>query len=92
MLNGLVTLPAIYFAEANPNDDDILSLPDGGWKDTDRVQRLVDGIRQSEAIQQSMDEARAAVNRALGALKDSPASLEKDALENLAKYIVDRKV
>ena len=40
LLNGLVTLPAIYFAEANPNNEDVLSLPDGGWKDTERVQRL----------------------------------------------------
>ena len=73
LLNGLVTLPAIYYAEANPNDEDVLSLPEGGWKDTDRVQRLVDGIRQSEAIRQSMDEARQAVDRAINALEDAPA-------------------
>jgi geranylgeranyl pyrophosphate synthase len=92
LLNGLVTLPAIYFAEANPRDEDILSLPEGGWKDTDRVQRLVDGIRQSEAIEQAMDEARQAVHRALKALEQSPVSPEKEALENLAKFIVDRKI
>jgi geranylgeranyl pyrophosphate synthase len=31
LLNGLVTLPAIYYAESNPEDIDILSLPQGGW-------------------------------------------------------------
>ena len=92
LLNGLVTLPAIYYAEANPSNQDILSLPEGGWKDTERVQRLVDGIRQSEAIRLAMDEARQAVSRALRALDEAPASPEKDALENLAKFIVDRKV
>jgi geranylgeranyl pyrophosphate synthase len=92
LLNGLVTLPAIYYAEANPDDADILSLPKGGWKDTDRVQRLVDGIRQSEAIRQAMKEAQNAVGRALEALEDAPAVPEKEALENLAKFIVDRKV
>ena len=92
LLNGLVTLPAIYYAEANPRDSDILSLPEGGWKDTERVQRLVDEIRQSEAIKLAMDEARQAVSRALSALRDAPAVPEKDALENLAKFIVDRKV
>lgn len=92
LLNGLVTLPAIYFAEANPYDEDVLSLPDGGWKETARVQRLVDAIRQSDAIVQAMDEARNAVRRALAALEVAPASPEKDALEDLAKYIVDRKV
>jgi geranylgeranyl pyrophosphate synthase len=92
LLNGLVTLPAIYFAEANPRDEDVLSLPEGGWKDTARVQRLVDAIRQSRAIAQSLEEARQAINRALVALEDAPASPEKDALEDLAKFIVDRKV
>jgi geranylgeranyl pyrophosphate synthase len=92
LLNGLVTLPAIYYAEANPNDEDILSLPQGGWKDTDRVQRLVDGIRQSKAIRQAMDEARQCVERAINALQDAPVTPEKEALENLANFIVDRKV
>jgi geranylgeranyl pyrophosphate synthase len=92
LLNGLVTLPAIYFAELNPNNEDVFSLPTGGWKDTERVQRLVDNIRQSEAIQQAMDEARQAVSRALKSLSDAPVSPEKEALENLAKFIVDRKI
>ena len=92
LLNGLVTLPAIYYAEANPAHEDVLSLPEGGWKDTERVQRLVDNIRRSEAIQQSMEEARQAVRRALKALSDAPASPEREALENLAKFIVDRKI
>jgi geranylgeranyl pyrophosphate synthase len=92
LLNGLVTLPAIHFAEANPENEDVLSLPEGGWKDTERVQRLVDDIRQSQAIQQAMDEARQAVSRALKSLSDAPVSPEKEALENLAKFIVDRKI
>jgi geranylgeranyl pyrophosphate synthase len=92
LLNGLVTLPAIYYAEANPDHEDVISLPLGGWKDTERVQRLVDGIRQSKAIRQAMGEAQNAVGRALEALEDAPAVPEKEALENLAKFIVDRKV
>ncbi len=92
LLNGLVTLPAIYYAEAQPNDSDVLSLPQGGWKDTERVQRLVDAIRQSEAIRQAMDEARQSISRALKSLEGSPISPEREALENLAKFIVDRKI
>jgi geranylgeranyl pyrophosphate synthase len=92
LLNGLVTLPAIYYAEEHPNDPDVLSLPEGGWKDTDCVQRLVDGIRKNAAIEKAMEEARQAVNRALAALEDAPECAEKDALESLAKFIVDRKV
>jgi geranylgeranyl pyrophosphate synthase len=92
LLNGLVTLPAIFYAEQHPDDEDVLSLPGGGWKDTERVQRLVDGIRKNAAIEKAMNEAREAVSRALGALEAAPASPEKEALENLALYIVDRKV
>ena len=92
LLNGLVTLPAIYYAEEHPNDEDVLSLPGGGWKDTERVQRLVDGIRKNAAIEKAMNEARQAVSRALNALESAPVSPEKNALEELAKFIVDRKV
>jgi geranylgeranyl pyrophosphate synthase len=92
LLNGLVTLPAIYFAEEHPNDEDILSLPEGGWKETERVQRLVDNIRQSDAIRQSMDEAQQAIHRALKSLSDAPPSPEREALEDLAKFIIDRKI
>jgi len=44
------------------------------------------------AVQKAMEEARQAVSRALAALEDAPACPEKEALENLAKFIVDRKV
>ena len=92
LLNGLVTLPAIYYAEEHPNDEDVLSLPSGGWKDTERVQRIVDNIRKNAAVEKAMDEARIAVGRALRALEDAPAVPERDALENMAKFIVDRKI
>lgn len=92
LLNGLVTLPAIYYAEEHPEDEDIRSLPDGGWKDTDRVQRIVDNIRRNAAIEKAMDEARRAVRRALGALEDVPAVPEREALADLANFIVDRKI
>ena len=44
------------------------------------------------AAQKAMEEARQSVIRALSALEDAPASPERDALENLAKFIVDRKI
>ena len=69
-----------------------MSLPEGGWKETARVQRLVDAIRASRAIEQAMDEARSAISRALTSLEIAPACPEKDALEDLAKFIVDRKI
>lgn len=92
LLNGLVTLPAIYYAEEYPEDEDVLSLPNGGWKDTERVQRIVDNIRKNAAIEKAMEEARQSVSRALSALEEAPTSPERAALEDLARFIVDRKV
>ena len=92
LLNGLVTLPAIYYAETNPQDADIISLPEGGWKDTARVERLVEVIRNSPAIEQAREEGRQAICRALNALEEAPVSADREALENLANFIVDRKI
>jgi len=90
--NGLVTLPAIYFAEANSNDPDIQSLPSGGWTHTVNMTRLVESIRASNSSKQAMREAEQHVENALGILNTMEPCAERDALENLAKYIVDRKV
>jgi geranylgeranyl pyrophosphate synthase len=92
LLNGLVTLPAIYYAEANPNDADILSLPNGGWTNDEHMTRLVENIRASNAAKDAMREAEGHVDRALTCLESLDACIERDALENLARYIVDRKV
>jgi geranylgeranyl pyrophosphate synthase len=90
--NGLVTLPAIYYAEANPNDPDILSLPNGGWTNTENMTRLVANIRASDSSKQAMREAEQHVERALARLSAMEPCAEREALENLARYIVDRKV
>lgn len=92
LLNGLVTLPAIYYAEANSADVDVISLPNGGWTNNENMTRLVDNIRASDASKKAMLEAEQHVERALARLESMEPCAERDALENLAKYIVDRKV
>ncbi len=90
--NGLVTLPAIYYAEANPDDADVLSLPNGGWTNNENMTRLVENIRASDSSRLAMHEAERHVDRALAILATFENCAEREALENLAKYIVDRKV
>jgi len=90
--NGLVTLPGIYYAEANPSDPDVLSLPNGGWTNSENMIRLVDHIRASDATKKAMLEAEQHIDRALARLDAMEPCAEREALENLAKYIVDRKV
>jgi geranylgeranyl pyrophosphate synthase len=92
LLNGLVTLPAIYYAESHPDDKDVRSLADGGWANHERMTRLVESIRHTDAVQKAMVEANQHVESALQTLEGFDRSPERDALENLAKFIVDRKV
>ncbi|MBI3739447.1 MAG: polyprenyl synthetase family protein [Chloroflexi bacterium] len=92
LLNGLVTLPAIYYAEIHPTDEDVKSLSEGGWANEEKMNRLVESIRKTDAVKKAMGEAVQHVERALQALEGFDSSPERDALENLAKFIVDRKV
>lgn len=92
LLNGLVTLPAIYYAEANPGNPDVQSLPQGGWANGENMTRLIENIRNSNAAKLAMDEAERHIDRALSILSGMEPCAERDALENLARYIVDRKI
>ncbi|MFH1184003.1 MAG: polyprenyl synthetase family protein [Chloroflexota bacterium] len=92
LLNGLVTLPAIYYAEMAPDDPDVRSLSEGGWANQEKMVRLVESIRSTDSVRLAMQEAARHVERALGLLNDVQPSAEREALENLAKFIVDRKV
>jgi geranylgeranyl pyrophosphate synthase len=92
LLNGLVTLPAIYYAETHPEDPDVQSLPNGGWTNTENMGRLIEAIRKSDAAERSMQEAGQFVDRALARLEPLHPGTEREALESLAKYIIDRNV
>ncbi len=92
LLNGLVTLPAIYYAEANPEDEDVKSLSEGGWANHERMTRLVESIRLTDSVKKAMAEANQHVELAIRTLKTFDPGPERDALENLARFIVDRKV
>jgi len=54
--------------------------------------RLIEHIRQSDAIERSMQEANQFVDRALARLEPLHPGVEREALESLAKYIVDRRM
>jgi len=92
LLQGLVTLPAIYFSEDYPEDPDVLLLSEGGWSNQERMERLVHAIRQSDAIRRALREAETFVEHALEKLAPFHPSIERTALEELTRYIVDRKI
>jgi geranylgeranyl pyrophosphate synthase len=92
LLQGLVTLPAIYYSEEFPDDPDVKLLAEGGWGNQERMDRLVQAIRNTQSISKAIAAARTHIDKGLDALKMFPASNEREALENLASYIIDRNL
>jgi geranylgeranyl pyrophosphate synthase len=87
---GLVTLPALYYFESNPEDPEMKAILGGQLLNDERMSRLVTAIRMSGAIQQAAAEARHSIDCALKTLMEQPESIERDALQELAEYIVHR--
>jgi geranylgeranyl pyrophosphate synthase len=56
------------------------------------MERLVQTIRASDATQKAMREAEQCVERAIACLAPFRDCQERAALENLARYVVDRKI
>lgn len=90
LLSGLVTLPAIDYAERHPDDPEVKLLAQGGWGNQERMEQLVRSIQQSNAIQHAMQEAEEHAECALRALDQFEQSTERAALEDLARYTVHR--
>ncbi len=88
---GIVTLPALIFAENHPGDPLAEGLVEGKCLDDEQITYLVDAIRASDAIHHSHAVAVNYVERGLASLRRVPPAPERFALESLAEYIVDRK-
>jgi geranylgeranyl pyrophosphate synthase len=89
---GLITLPALCYLEANSQDKDIAALMNNGHIAGRRIERLIDSISSSGAIEQALQEAREYVDNAVSQLSGFPSSVEREALADLAEYVVQRTV
>ena len=87
---GAITLPTIHYAESNPKDPDIVSVANRNGRDEVILERLVTAIKTSDAIEQSMAEAEVFVQLGLEELTKFPEGAERQALENLAEFILKR--
>lgn len=87
---GLITLPALNYIELNPDDKEMRALLDGRFYSDERMNRLVNAIRESGAVEKSNEEARQYIECALETLEDQPDTQEKQALVDIARYIVYR--
>ena len=87
---GLITLPALYYLESFPDDPDMKLVISGNHYDERKLTRLAGAIRDSGAIERSVAKACEYVERGLDALEGLPETTERQSLEDLAHYIVNR--
>jgi geranylgeranyl pyrophosphate synthase len=86
----LFTLPAIYYAEAHPDDADLKALLNGNAKNPDTISKVVEAVRMSGAVDETLREAHTFVARGQLALEKLPPSPYVAALSAVSHYIVDR--
>jgi geranylgeranyl pyrophosphate synthase len=89
---GVITLPVLYYLEHHPKDTDMINILESSFCDENCLSRLLRSIRESGAIKLSHDEARQSVQRGLDVIRKLPDSNERNALEDLAAYIVNRAI
>jgi geranylgeranyl pyrophosphate synthase len=90
---GLITAPILFYLESHPSDPDFAPFMDGNCvDDEERLETIIHKIAASNAIDQSLEEAHRFSNLARESLSILPESLHKNALMDMASYIVERNV
>lgn len=88
---GVITLPTLYFLEEHPADEAVVSIFNGREKSEEKVQAVVAMIRGSGAVESSVAEAKEFALRSQEALRILPANEYRQALLDLADYVIERK-
>jgi geranylgeranyl pyrophosphate synthase len=90
MRQGIVTLPTLYYLRQHP-DDELLAQALDGHTDDGIVEAAIARIRQAGAVEAAMRDARAHVQQAQAALADLPANGYRQAMLDLAEFVVRRR-
>ena len=87
---GLLTLPAIRYFEAHPDDPTREKILNGrsGWDD--ELDDVIHRISHSESIDESFEEAEVFIASARNRLSRIPPNEKRDALIDLANYTIQR--
>lgn len=88
---GIITLPAIYYLEAHPDDPLLQKLRNGQPVEDADADRLLSAIRESGSIELAARDAQAYVERGLEHLDRLPHNPQHTCLAELSRYIVKRK-
>lgn len=87
---GILTLPSIIAMERYPDDNPICDLFNSP-EDPTHLAGAVDLIQGSSAIEESYACAEEYCDRATAALKSMPSNPSRSSLEELARYVIDRR-
>lgn len=92
---GIVTLPFFYFLQSHPHPERVIELLTQGSNGSapgSAVADVIAQVRASDAMAQSAAEARAFAERAKLDLAMFPDNVYRQALTNLADFVVSRHV
>ena len=87
---GLLTLPALSYRDANPGDERLARIADHGRPPEAMILGLIADIVGSGAIQASLEEAERFGRKARQCLETLPESPYRRALEELAEFTLAR--
>jgi geranylgeranyl pyrophosphate synthase len=96
---GIVTLPLFYFLQSQPDPVSVAerleaattsSSSDGARQRDFAIAELVSLVRSSGAIGQAFEEARGFADQARGSLSLLPDSIHRQALDQLADFVISR--
>lgn len=89
---GLVTLPSLRYLEIGEQTDDLKAWLERRNLPNVALEEIIDRIRSSSAIEDSLHEARDLIDQATASLEVFPPSTAREGLRDLANYIVQRSL
>lgn len=90
LLQGTLTLPALLFAASHPNEDIVRRLRDGSRDESD-LTAMVELIRNSSAIDETMAQLEGYRSAARAAVATLPDARARQSLDALVDYLAQRR-
>ncbi len=88
---GLMTMPSLCYQDEHPDDDRLQRLQNAETMGDAEMDALVEDIRSSGAVDYTLEAADGHIQDAIDALQGLPDGPERQALIELAEYVVERK-
>jgi len=92
LLQGVITLPVLYFLEENPDWGSVERVLRGGEEREEHIHSLVARIKGSGAIRSSQAEAQGFTEKAKEGLAVLPANEYRQVMLELADYLMVRRI